>query len=836
MPKSPSERHAALAPTRTSIIIFVFLQSYFFPVSMAHAEPNPPGSDQFNNLIQQAKREMLGDPRRARQLGHLAAEQAASWSPGTKREIALATAGWIEGEGAYRLNDIAASLPLIAKSLRSITTFAPGTTLNADLLLAYARILRENREPQRALSDLQRAYNIFVSNNDKRSEAKTLQSIGSIYQDARDYEKVLFYYRSAKEAYPNDPILELSADNNIANALVNLHRFKEAHTAYNKAFKVAKRLNSALLMTQILANIGDLAIEDSHFADAQVAIDTGIRLTSRPGAAGWRPILLGTQAKLRFYQHRLNESKRDLTLAFSYKNATTDQTFKPIHFTAYLLYKMTGNDAKALEHLEVFRRMDEEGRTLATSTNAALMTARFDFANQNEKIATLKAGQLSRDVAITRIRARQSTVIFSGILALLLTMLLFLFVYLRSIAKNRSAIMQSNARLANSNAELGEALDVKSQFLATTSHEIRTPLNGILGMTQVILADVSVAGIVRERVSLVDSAGRAMRALVDDILDFAKMDSGEVRLARVPTNLKPLIIHAVSLWQAQAHEKNISLELTMTETDLTVMTDPSRLQQILSNLLSNATKFTLDGQILVTVVIEKINAKSFVTIALSDSGIGIPSDAYDSIFEPFRQLDTTTTRKFGGTGLGLAISRNLARVLGGDISVISGSSGSTFALRLPYLPSAIPTSESNQPRSEILIVSDNPIRRSLLRAALEHHYGTFDLCNMAEFVKRSTGCSEMVLLDLGDAPAAAELEEAVRSRMAISAPAPIIALVFQSTNTSTLAWLEQAGVVILAKPLNMSTLIASLHQSASRNIPADPHPSVQTVAIVPNLS
>lgn len=766
----------------------------------------------YDQAIAGAKAAMLGDPVRARALGHEARADAATWPAGVQREVAIATAQWLEGEGAYRANDIAAAGPLTSEALAVIERFAPGTKLNADLLLSQARLRREAGQPQKALADFQRAYNMFARLRDPRGEAKALQSIGSIYQDAQDYDRVLYYYKQAEELAANDS-LSLSAYNNMANAYFHLGRRREAGLAYARALELAKKLQSPSLVASILDNVGDLAIENHDYRAAATAIAAGLKLTTRPAAAGWRPLLLGTRAKLALAEGRLEDAGRDLTAAFAAVDGdTTDQSFSALHLTAYHVYKATGDQAGALDQLEAYRRMDEEGRTLAASTNAALMTARFDFANQNARIATLKTDKLSRDVALTKLRARQSAVIFSSLLAVLALLLVFLFVYLRSLRRGRNEVMQANARLAQSNLELGDALHAKSQFLATTSHEIRTPLNGILGMTQVILADKAVGGVVRDRIGLVDAAGRAMRTLVDDILDFAKMDSGAVRFDAAPVDLPAMMTDLVALWRVQAQDKGIELRLSLDGVDAQLLTDAARLRQVVSNLLSNAVKFTTAGKVTVDVRADAGADGAAVVIDVADTGIGIPPAAFETIFEPFRQLDTSTTRQFGGTGLGLAISRHLARVLGGDITVAApAAGGACFTVRLPYPPVAA-AERVAAPATvvRVLVASANPIRRSFLRTTLAD-LGRTEVCEPVDIpaVLAATAVG-IVLLDLGDDDAAVP-GPLLAALAGEPAPPPLVLLVPAALAGHGGAWRAAGAARIVAKPLRADRLTGILH-------------------------
>ncbi len=785
----------------------------------ALAAPTSIAQIDFDRDIAAAKAAMLGDPVQARALGRSARLKAMTWPRSATRDLATATAQWIEGEGAYRTNDMAAAAPLTNDALLVVERVAPGSRLNADLLLSRARLRREAGQPQNALVDLQLAYNMFVRQHDDRSEAKALQSIGSIYLDAQDYDRVLYYYQQAEELVANDPTLSLSASNNTAHAYQSLHRFSEAAAAYRRSLAFAKKLQSPLLMARILTNISDLAIEDQDYHAANDALAAGLALTARPAAASWRPMLLGTQAKLELAQDQLDEAQHDIGLALAgAANAQRDQSYSALQLTAYRIYKAVGDNARALDHLEVYRRMDEEGRTLAASTNAALMTARFDFANQNARIATLKTERLSREAALTRLRARQSTVIFSSLLALLATMIVFLFVYLRSVRRNRNEVMAANTRLAQTNVDLGDALTAKSQFLATTSHEIRTPLNGILGMTQVILADGGVGGVVRDRVALVDAAGRAMRTLVDDILDFAKMDSGAVRLDSAATDLRAMMADIVSLWRVQAQEKGIDLDLTITGVAAPLLTDAARLRQVVFNLLSNAIKFTSAGGVTVDVRVEPGgdgvpvgDANATIAIRVADSGIGIPPAAFETIFEPFRQLDTSTTRQFGGTGLGLAISRHLARVLGGDITVASTpGGGSTFTLRLPYrLAGAVDDGLSPRTAAAVLVAAANPIRRSFLRTVVEAELGRTEVCAPDDVVTfAAANAVGIVVLDIAESAEATVADEVVAAL--VPEGPPLVLLVPHEVAGRAVAWRGAGVAAVAAKPLRSDELIALL--------------------------
>ncbi|UAJ11444.1 ATP-binding protein [Glacieibacterium megasporae] len=778
----------------------------------------------FDAAIVQTRAAMLGDPVRAARLAEDAGKIAVGWPPGDARDIAFATSQWLEGEAAFRTNDVSTAQARIVVALHTVERIAPGSKLQADLLLTRARIAVEQGRPQAGLIDLQQAYGMFAKLGDARNEAKALQSIGSIYQDAQDFNRVLYYYRQAREVYPSDPTLGLSASNNMANAYAQTGRPDSAMQEYKHALGLAQQLGSPLLSARILNNIADLQIIDRKFAAARLTIRQGLTLTTDPKASAERPSLLGAQARLELAEGNPDAAVRAIESAFANaENTTTDQTYRPIHLTAYRAYKLTGDYQRALDHLESFRTLDEAGRTLATSTSSSLIAARFDFVNQNAKIATYKTEKLEAAVTLARLEARQRTLLLAGLLVLVAGAALFLIIYLKALRRSRNEILAANRQLEQTNSELAEALLAKSQFLATTSHEIRTPLNGILGMTQVMLADRTVTGGTRERLGLVHSAGQAMRTLVDDILDFAKMDSGALAIESGTVDVAVVLPDLVALWRVEALDKGITLDLVIDKTLVPIVTDVVRLRQITFNLLSNAVKFTTEGSVRITAAPITVDGTEQVEIAFRDTGVGIPAEAFETIFEPFRQLDTSTTRRFGGTGLGLAISRHLARALGGNIVVDSVlGEGSVFKLRIPYTiaVAAVPVvpqvaDRASRARPELLIVGPNPIARSMLRTRLDPHFDRCSACDVAEAIERTGHDQPDIVLIDAEGLESDDLTGVVARLAAL--PVAVAVLVPAGMAASAEALYSHGAGAVIVKPVSIDGLrdaLAALPQAA----------------------
>ncbi|MFD2531448.1 ATP-binding protein [Gracilimonas halophila] len=310
--------------------------------------------------------------------------------------------------------------------------------------------------------------------------------------------------------------------------------------------------------------------------------------------------------------------------------------------------------------------------------------------------------------------------------------------------------------------ELAKSTKAKSEFLATMSHEIRTPMNAILGMTHLLKQDSPRKDQV-EPINILDFSGRTLLSLIDDVLDFSKIEAGKIEFENIEFELNKLISVIMESFKATASNKGIELKNEIEEGIPNVLIgDPARLTQILNNLVSNALKFTEEGQVKVEVsTVGDYDDAVRLKFSIMDTGIGIEEERVDSIFESFTQASQNTKRLFGGTGLGLTISKQLAELQGGNISVESEEGeGSTFMIELTFDKATSTTEVEEHTKKEadthtitglkVLLAEDNVVNQKVMIRFLERWNIEMEVVNNGEEALEALKESnfDVILMDL----------------------------------------------------------------------------------------
>ena len=316
-------------------------------------------------------------------------------------------------------------------------------------------------------------------------------------------------------------------------------------------------------------------------------------------------------------------------------------------------------------------------------------------------------------------------------------------------------LMKTQEKLDKQITATKKAMKVKEEFLANMSHEIRTPLNAILGFVDIIKKQEKNAEN-KKYLEIISKSGQSLLTIINDILDFSKIESGKLKVEKVEFNPKEEIENIVSLFESKAKEKNITIDVNFENLKYNIISDPIRIKQVISNLISNAIKFTPKGK-KIYLNVSYNDKKEQLHCEVIDEGIGIESEKLSTIFEPFSQADTSTTRKYGGTGLGLTISKKLIRLLGGELSIESEKGkGSKFYFTIPAKKSIKLTEKKEEIKKDmkfegrVLIVEDNEANQLFLKVILKNlGLSDIDIANdgLEAIEKVKTNQYDIILMD-----------------------------------------------------------------------------------------
>lgn len=394
----------------------------------------------YEAAIDDARAAMMRDPSAALEAAVRAADAAGdAYVEGGAQRVALAD--WLQAEALMRLGRPGEAGPIAERALALLGPSADEPTkLYGDLLVARGRIAMSAPDYETAFIAFTEAYDTFRAIGETRSEAIVLQSLASIYTDARQYDRSLEYLDSAVERY-SDPSLNLAAFNNRANAYRELGQYEAALASYRSAHDAAVDMDSAVLEARILTNIAALHSRFDAFDEADRALDAAQTRAAGAGAGEWTRFIDGVRAMVAFGRGDLDQARRALERTFD--GVPLDQTpqhYAEFHNAGAELYTRLDQLDLALAHLRAFKRLDDQARDVAASANSALLGAQFDFAEQNLQIEQLRGQQLEQRLALEREQARTRLFAFSGVLVLIFCLLVLGFGLYRTERTRKKAL------------------------------------------------------------------------------------------------------------------------------------------------------------------------------------------------------------------------------------------------------------------------------------------------------------------------------------------------------------------------------------------------------------
>lgn len=739
----------------------------------------------------------------------------------------------------------------LAKKLRSKKDIA--TTVSNIGTIHY-----EMGNYTQSLSFLLDALKISEELDDKRGLARVTNNLGNVFIRQEDNEKALEYYTYSlklKEELKNTRSLP-AAYNNIALVYGNQKKYDLALEYLMKSVSASEKVNDKIGLTRAYNNLGAFYDENGDYEKALDYLNRGLKIKIEIQDNEGLATSYLYRGKTYLHKKQYSLAKRDCEEGLARgKEMGALLLQKEACECLSQAWEKLGNTNKSLEFHKRFTSLKDSLFDKNKTEEITRNQLQYQFEKQllADSISFHKrqtAQQVSFERDLNKQRTKFYIFLFGG-----LGLLLFGIIYWRSRQKSKELKKERDVV-----QKLKQVDQLKDQFLANTSHELRTPLVGIIGLTESLKDGIAgkLPKTALENLDMIANSGKRLSHLVNDILDFSKLKNKDLVLSQRPVDVYALSRIVLQLSNPMLKDKKIKLINSIPKEVPLVNADENRLQQIMHNLIGNAIKFTHKGY--VTLLTE--TKKDMLSISVSDTGIGIPKDKLETIFNSFEQADGSTQREFGGTGLGLSVTKQLVELHGGTIDVTSEEGkGSIFSFTLPisnekrgdvneknYTSSDFvhtisaskedltPTRQKSKPTYEtlkILIVDDEPVNRRVL----ENHltvagYDVTEASSGKEALKLLQGQTSfsLVLLDvMMPGISGYEVCEKIREQFSASY-LPIILLTAKNTVNELVIGFNSGANDYLTKPFSKNELLSrikihinlnTIHRATSKFVPSE---------------
>lgn len=648
--------------------------------------------------------------------------------------------------------------------------------LEGSVLLTYGNIWAEGLNKEKAREKYTRAAELFTQAGRTLGAAKSYENLGTLESDIP--ENAIPYYRKALEIYQKegDAFLSLSVLGNLGSALEQNKQPDEALKVLEEAMEVQKIVGLAGADYVIKGAMGSAWEQKGDFAKAET-----LMLEAYDLAVQFEPVSQQTYSASRLYE----------------------------------FYKNRGDDANALKFMESYAiHKDSLTRTKNLEALAALDVKReYELKALQDSLEFVQQTAVFESQNIVERRTRHGLII--GV---------FLLVVFGIILANRNRIAQRQKRIIEENSrKLEEAEASRSRFFANISHELRTPLSVITGMSELIQNNPEKWS--KKGSVLIEENGKNLMDLVNQILDLQKLEKQEMRAVMVQSDVLPFLTNSIRLFEPLAVKKGIDFSFEAQFGTLVMDFDREKLLRIVTNLVSNAVKFTESGEVKVVAKEQERGGRSFLNLQVHDTGIGIPQSEIDKIFKRFYQVETSSSKVGQGTGIGLNYVHELVQLLEGELEVDSESGrGSVFTVLLPITREAMEL--QNMERAEnladiavgdaalqkgegpqLLIIEDNPDIVELLMANLSDRFRIQVAENGIDGVEKAR--NEMPDLILSDVMMPGKDGFEVLDDLkndTLTSHIPVVMLTAKADVESRLSGLRRGADDYIAKPFNSEEL------------------------------